>query len=139
MWVSAWDGDTSCFRVFNLSLRDSTVGLCGVTVAASTRYAHLSPTHLRQAVEGTAEGRTVTKKEEGIVSMERETGFEPATLALARRCSTAELFPPFWCELTRIIGTPSDPVKHAFTGVNEHNQLCLDTVKRTVIGLRPDV
>src|SRR3990170_7359181 len=26
--------------------------------------------------------------------MERETGFEPATLALARRCSTAELFPP---------------------------------------------
>src|SRR3989442_5408584 len=26
--------------------------------------------------------------------MERETGFEPATLALARRCSTTELFPP---------------------------------------------
>jgi hypothetical protein len=25
--------------------------------------------------------------------MERETGFEPATLALARQCSTAELFP----------------------------------------------
>ena len=25
--------------------------------------------------------------------MERETGFEPATLALARRCSTSELFP----------------------------------------------
>ena len=25
--------------------------------------------------------------------MERETGFEPATLALARRCSTTELFP----------------------------------------------
>src|SRR5574337_144129 len=28
-----------------------------------------------------------------IAKMERETGFEPATLALARRCSTAELFP----------------------------------------------
>jgi hypothetical protein len=27
-------------------------------------------------------------------NMERETGFEPATLALARRCSTTELFPP---------------------------------------------
>src|SRR2546428_9705854 len=26
--------------------------------------------------------------------LERETGFEPATLALARRCSTTELFPP---------------------------------------------
>src|SRR5438093_13090538 len=26
--------------------------------------------------------------------MEREPGFEPATLALARRCSTTELFPP---------------------------------------------
>ncbi len=25
--------------------------------------------------------------------LERETGFEPATLALARRCSTTELFP----------------------------------------------
>ena len=28
-----------------------------------------------------------------LINMERETGFEPATLALARRCSTAELFP----------------------------------------------
>ncbi len=27
--------------------------------------------------------------------MERERGFEPPTLALARRCSTTELFPPF--------------------------------------------
>ena len=26
-------------------------------------------------------------------NLERETGFEPATLALARRCSTTELFP----------------------------------------------
>ena len=26
--------------------------------------------------------------------VERETGLEPATLALARRCSTTELFPP---------------------------------------------
>ena len=25
--------------------------------------------------------------------VEREKGFEPSTLALARRCSTAELFP----------------------------------------------
>jgi hypothetical protein len=28
-----------------------------------------------------------------FIKMERKTGFEPATLALARRCSTAELFP----------------------------------------------
>jgi hypothetical protein len=27
------------------------------------------------------------------ISMEREKGFEPSTLALARRCSTTELFP----------------------------------------------
>ena len=29
--------------------------------------------------------------------MERKTGFEPATLALARRCSTTELFPQVKC------------------------------------------
>ena len=28
-----------------------------------------------------------------MISMEREKGFEPSTLALARRCSTTELFP----------------------------------------------
>ena len=28
-----------------------------------------------------------------FIKMERKTGFEPATLALARRCSTTELFP----------------------------------------------
>ena len=28
-----------------------------------------------------------------VMTLERETGFEPATLALARRCSTTELFP----------------------------------------------
>src|SRR5437899_3096713 len=34
-------------------------------------------------------------EESRLVGMlERETGFEPATLALARRCSTTELFPP---------------------------------------------
>src|SRR2546427_241891 len=42
----------------------------------------------------------VTKRPSMITSrkalkmLERETGFEPATLALARRCSTTELFPP---------------------------------------------
>ena len=30
---------------------------------------------------------------EVVEKLERETGFEPATLALARRCSTTELFP----------------------------------------------
>ena len=31
--------------------------------------------------------------------LEREKGFEPSTLALARRCSTTELFPLEWnCE-----------------------------------------
>ena len=36
-----------------------------------------------------------------VAKLERETGFEPATLALARRCSTTELLPrnryPRWC------------------------------------------
>src|SRR5262249_11066587 len=33
------------------------------------------------------------RKEEGL---EREKGFEPSTLALARRCSNTELFPLDW-------------------------------------------
>jgi hypothetical protein len=32
----------------------------------------------------------------GATIMERKTGFEPATLALARRYSTTELFPQKW-------------------------------------------
>ena len=35
--------------------------------------------------------RKASQEEDRI--LERETGFEPATLALARRCSTTELFP----------------------------------------------
>ena len=31
------------------------------------------------------------------LKMERKTGFEPATLALARRCSTTEPLPHIWC------------------------------------------
>jgi hypothetical protein len=31
-----------------------------------------------------------------IENLEREKGFEPSTLALARRCSTTELFPLEW-------------------------------------------
>ncbi|MDI3537297.1 MAG: hypothetical protein PWP30_1779 [Eubacteriaceae bacterium] len=33
----------------------------------------------------------------GASYMERKTGFEPATLALARRCSTTEPLPQRWC------------------------------------------
>ena len=69
-----------------------------------SRYAHLSPTHLWQAVEGLTQLGTVTKtvttsgenenkRDKYLERLERETGFEPATLALARRCSTTELFP----------------------------------------------
>ena len=36
-------------------------------------------------------GKWILKKY--LRKLERETGFEPATLALARRCSTTELFP----------------------------------------------
>jgi len=65
--------------------------------AMLSRYAHLSPTHLWQAVEGIAQSETVTKtvtaEGESVESLEREKGFEPSTLALARRCSTTELFP----------------------------------------------
>jgi integrase len=72
--------------------------------AMLSRYAHLSPTHLWEAVEGLTQAGTVTKtvttseeKEEDLRNrlkkLERERGFEPPTLALARRCSTTELFP----------------------------------------------
>ena len=37
--------------------------------------------------------RAVLYPAELQAQMERETGFEPATLALARRCSTTELLP----------------------------------------------
>ena len=35
----------------------------------------------------------MNQPERKITLMEREKGFEPSTLALARRCSTTELFP----------------------------------------------
>ena|SRR5688572_17918567 len=44
--------------------------------------------------------------------MERETGFEPATLALARRCSTTELFPLSTRTKPILLAGPS-PVKEA--------------------------
>ncbi len=45
---------------------------------------------LRRRKEDGFAGRAAGTSELGL---ERETGFEPATLALARRCSTTELFP----------------------------------------------
>ncbi len=64
------------------------------------RYAHLSTAHLWQAIEGLAlvgtgsEGNSTGQVlQKSMKRLERETGFEPATLALARRCSTTELFP----------------------------------------------
>jgi len=85
----------------------------------AARYTHLSPGYLRNAIEAidkdllydkskdtatwsgpfgggevVAEGTGLTAtNQKSLKRLERETGFEPATLALARRCSTAELFP----------------------------------------------
>jgi hypothetical protein len=42
--------------------------------------------------------------------MEREKGFEPSTLALARRCSTTELFPLARFEVRSVL-TSQDTVK----------------------------
>ena len=63
------------------------------------------------SVEGLSENRSVAKtvaRQENpledslqlIEKLEREKGFEPSTLALARRCSTTELFPltEIWSE-----------------------------------------
>jgi hypothetical protein len=44
-------------------------------------------------------------------SDEREKGFEPSTLALARRCSTAELFPRDCGEARALYRLPEDSVK----------------------------
>ena len=46
-----------------------------------------------QLRQQSAEAPQAEVMERSKESMERETGFEPATLALARRCSTTELFP----------------------------------------------
>ena len=49
--------------------------------------------------------------------MERETGFEPATLALARQCSTAELFPHEIYQIKVKLPIKSmdvNPTSHAF-------------------------
>ena len=67
--------------------------------AMLSRYAHLSPTHLYQAVEGLTRSRTATKT---ATSQEQESehedkllenlvsrlGLEPRALALKGRCST---------------------------------------------------
>ncbi len=65
--------------------------------------AHLLPGHLWQVIEGFVQARigrktlkklsARTERMKSAKILERETGFEPATLALARRCSTTELFP----------------------------------------------
>lgn len=69
------------------------------------------------------------------LTMERETGFEPATLALARRCSTTELFPLEWNreEGGGILLRRREPVKQARpleTGVGTvtSSTLCYETV-----------
>ncbi len=48
--------------------------------------------------------------ERKITLMEREKGFEPSTLALARRCSTTELFPLARFEVQSVL-TSQDTVK----------------------------
>ena len=57
-------------------------------------------------VEVTGEGTTNDKPPTTLTIvggyMEREKGFEPSTLALARRCSTAELFPQKSCRGARL-------------------------------------
>jgi hypothetical protein len=47
--------------------------------------------------------------------MEREKGFEPSTLALARRCSTTELFPLARLEARSVL-TSQDTVKPEILG-----------------------
>ena len=67
--------------------------------AMLNRYAHLSPTHLWQAVEGLTKMGTVTKTVTKEAIEERQTaklleemvsrlGLEPRALALKGRCST---------------------------------------------------
>jgi hypothetical protein len=52
------------------------------------------PANVDGNVDG-GDGRNRTRKKRNKFGLfeEREKGFEPSTLALARRCSTAELFP----------------------------------------------
>ncbi len=65
-----------------------------------SRYAHLSKTHLWEAVEGLTKVNTVTKTVTGsnqeseeaaklLKDMVSRLGFEPRTLALKGRCSTS--------------------------------------------------
>ncbi len=55
----------------------------------------------RVTVPGAPKDKTPTSLVDAGAEMEREKGFEPSTLALARRCSTTELFPQ---ELSRRAG-----------------------------------
>ena len=55
------------------------------------RFAQNSKKSLGKNTEGS--GYTGKNDLNAFGLVERETGLEPATLALARRCSTAELFP----------------------------------------------
>ena len=60
-----------------------------------SRYAHLSPAHLWQAVEGLTQLGTVTEEttesgeeDKPIERLVSRLGLEPRTLALKGRCST---------------------------------------------------
>ncbi len=59
-----------------------------------TSAVHISPENVDANVDGGRgkNGRRKKCNNYGVFE-EREKGFEPSTLALARRCSTTELFP----------------------------------------------
>src|SRR5277367_3805060 len=58
-------------------------------------YSNQRPRNDRAGSAGTARIPTLLcqEREHRLRRLERETGLEPATLALARRCSTTELLP----------------------------------------------
>ena len=63
--------------------------------------------------------------------LERERGFEPPTLALARRCSTTELFPLFQEVALILVGTQK-PVKQWFYEIHSFwflRQMGRNTIK----------
>jgi hypothetical protein len=62
---------------------------------------------------------------DAALKLERETGFEPATLALARRCSTAELFPRM-SEKIIFLPLPRALVKHEKSSLPLVGQLLLE-------------
>ncbi len=93
--ASAWDGRTTAPLALRQAQGEREVRGALGGPASDEVTAEVT---VRVTVDGPTNEKPPTTLEVVGGEMEREKGFEPSTLALARRCSTTELFPQGSCE-----------------------------------------